>query len=223
MDIRHCHETLELTPDASVEDVKQAYRDLVNIWHPDRVSNNPRLKQKAEEKLKEINTAYEGLLSYFNGQTSEMKAVEKAPIPKAEENRSYQEAPPSSDSGGRSEPPVKSGAGLVSTLWSYLSDFLHNLSVSRVPPSAERDNPSHSPLAGQGYRQGRGVGKGRGRVWGGAAMAWGGEKAWAEGKEGDKAPLQPSIRSCTSRSTATVCLHPGSGKGQSQECSTLLS
>ena len=162
MDIRHCYETLELNPDASVEDVRQAYRDLVNIWHPDRVSNNPRLKQKAEEKLKQINTAYEGLLSHLNGQTSGMKAVEKAPIPKAEENRSYQEAPPYSDSGSRSETPGKTGLGIVSTLWSYLSDFLHNLSVSRVPPEGGRDDQSHSRRAGQGYRQDRGVGKGSG-------------------------------------------------------------
>ncbi len=182
MDIRHCYETLELTPDASVEDVKQAYRDLVNIWHPDRVSNNPRLKQKAEEKLKQINTAYEGLLSYFNGQTSGMKAVEKAPIPKAEKNRSYQEAPPSSDSGGRSETPVKTGVGLVSTLWSYLSDFLHNLSVSRVPPAAERDNPSRSSRAGQGYRQDGGLGRGRGSGMGRSGRGIGRGKGMGRGK-----------------------------------------
>lgn len=34
MDIRHCYESLELDPDASIEAVKQAYKDLVNIWHP---------------------------------------------------------------------------------------------------------------------------------------------------------------------------------------------
>ena len=41
--------------------LEQAYRDLVQVWHPDRYSYNPRLQHKAEEKLKEINNAY-GLL-----------------------------------------------------------------------------------------------------------------------------------------------------------------
>jgi curved DNA-binding protein CbpA len=182
MDIRHCYETLELTPDASVEDVKQAYRDLVNIWHPDRVSNNPRLKQKAEEKLKQINTAYEGLLSHLNGQSRGTKAVEKAPIPKAEENRPDQEAPPYSDSGGRSETPVKKGFGIVSTLWSSLSDFLHNLSVNRVPAEGGRDDQSRSPRAGQGYRQDRGVGKGRGADRGRSGRGVGRGKGMGRGK-----------------------------------------
>ena len=29
------------------------------MWHPDRFLNNPRLQQKADEKMKEINQAYE--------------------------------------------------------------------------------------------------------------------------------------------------------------------
>jgi curved DNA-binding protein CbpA len=67
MDIKRCFEILELTPDALPCDIKQAYKDIVNVWHPDRFSNNPRLRLKAEEKLKEINYAYEVLnnsLSY---------------------------------------------------------------------------------------------------------------------------------------------------------------
>ncbi|MGE5445926.1 MAG: universal stress protein [Ignavibacteriales bacterium] len=39
--------------------LEQAYRDLVQVWHPDRYSYNPRLQRKAEAKLKEINNAYE--------------------------------------------------------------------------------------------------------------------------------------------------------------------
>ena len=47
MDINKCYEILEVNKDATPDQVKQAYKDLVNIWHPDRVSNNPRLKQTA--------------------------------------------------------------------------------------------------------------------------------------------------------------------------------
>lgn len=57
------YEILELESGASPEEVKRAYRDLVKVWHPDRFSNDPRLQQKAQEKLKEINDAYERLQS----------------------------------------------------------------------------------------------------------------------------------------------------------------
>ena len=51
-------QTLELDQNASDEEFKQAYRDLVMVWHPDRFPHNPRLRQKAEAKLKSFNQAY---------------------------------------------------------------------------------------------------------------------------------------------------------------------
>ncbi|MCJ7615369.1 MAG: tetratricopeptide repeat protein [Desulfobacterales bacterium] len=68
MDIQRYFEILELDSKASPDEVKQAYRDLVNVWHPDRFPGNPRLKQKAEEKLKEINEAYERALSFLSSE-----------------------------------------------------------------------------------------------------------------------------------------------------------
>jgi curved DNA-binding protein CbpA len=38
---------------------------LANVWHPDRFVGNPRLQKKAEEKLKEINAAYEYIESFY--------------------------------------------------------------------------------------------------------------------------------------------------------------
>jgi hypothetical protein len=49
-------------PDAFSEaQLKQAYHDLVQVWHPDKHSHNERLRKKADEKMKEINQAYEVL------------------------------------------------------------------------------------------------------------------------------------------------------------------
>ncbi|PSO85299.1 MAG: J domain-containing protein [Cyanobacteria bacterium QS_3_48_167] len=59
--ISQYYKTLELDNGASPEEVKQAYKDLALVWHPDRFPNNSRLQQKAQEKLKEINKAYEQL------------------------------------------------------------------------------------------------------------------------------------------------------------------
>lgn len=52
-------ETLGIEPSASPDEIKQAHRDLVQVWHPDRYGNNERLRKKAEEKLKQINAAYD--------------------------------------------------------------------------------------------------------------------------------------------------------------------
>lgn len=50
------YETLGVKPDASADEIKQAYRKLARKFHPD-VSKEP----KAEERFKEINEAYEAL------------------------------------------------------------------------------------------------------------------------------------------------------------------
>lgn len=61
----HIHyQVLEIEAGASQDDIKQAYKDLAKVWHPDRFFDSPRLQQKAEEKLKQINAAYEFLKSY---------------------------------------------------------------------------------------------------------------------------------------------------------------
>lgn len=58
------YQILDLKPGASKHEVKQAYKDLIVVWHPDRFAHNPRLQQKAQEKVKEINAAYAFLKSY---------------------------------------------------------------------------------------------------------------------------------------------------------------
>ena len=60
-----------LTSSSSFEELKEAYKDLVNVWHPDRFENRPRLKAKAEEKLKEINSAYEQLSRFYRHANSQ--------------------------------------------------------------------------------------------------------------------------------------------------------
>lgn len=57
------YELLGVAPGTSGRELKEAYRDLAKVWHPDRFSHDPRLQQKAQEKLKEINEAYERLTS----------------------------------------------------------------------------------------------------------------------------------------------------------------
>ena len=58
-DLAKYYQILGLETNASPERVKQAYRDLVQVWHPDRFAHDERLRRVAQEKLKEINGAYE--------------------------------------------------------------------------------------------------------------------------------------------------------------------
>lgn len=54
------YEVLGVKPGASQEEIKSAYRKLVKQYHPDQYVNNP-LKDLAQEKLAEINKAYDML------------------------------------------------------------------------------------------------------------------------------------------------------------------
>lgn len=49
--------TLGLPPDASWDEVTQAYKDMMRVWHPDRFQSDERLKSKAELQSQRINNA----------------------------------------------------------------------------------------------------------------------------------------------------------------------
>lgn len=59
--IERYYECLGLSPGASPEKVKKAYRTMVKVWHPDRFQSDPALQELAHERLKEINEAYRKL------------------------------------------------------------------------------------------------------------------------------------------------------------------
>ena len=61
MDSGEALEILGLPSTAQEPQIKEAYRDLAKVWHPDRFSGDPRLCAKAEENLKQINAAYRTL------------------------------------------------------------------------------------------------------------------------------------------------------------------
>lgn len=68
--IRYYFEILDITPDASYEDAKTAYRDLMNVWHPDKHGQNERLLAKATEKTKVINDAWDRLQLFYKTSTT---------------------------------------------------------------------------------------------------------------------------------------------------------
>ncbi|MCQ4635359.1 DnaJ domain-containing protein [Anaerovorax odorimutans] len=60
------YEVLGVRQGASEEEIKAAYKELVKKYHPDRYQNNP-LADLAEEKLQEVNEAYDMLMKGYGG------------------------------------------------------------------------------------------------------------------------------------------------------------
>lgn len=56
------YEVLGVSPNASDEEIKEAYRELVKKYHPDKYIDNP-LADLAEEKLREVNEAYDEIMN----------------------------------------------------------------------------------------------------------------------------------------------------------------
>lgn len=74
-------QTLGVSKDASPQEIKQAWRDMLSVWHPDKHMGNERLRRKAEEQTKRINEAYNRI------QTGNFKSS----------NRPQSESPPYED------------------------------------------------------------------------------------------------------------------------------
>lgn len=63
MTVEEAYKILNVNQNSSEEEIKSAYKKLSKKYHPDLYQNNP-LADLAEEKLKEINEAYEVLIKY---------------------------------------------------------------------------------------------------------------------------------------------------------------
>lgn len=60
------YNVLGISPSASDEEVKKAYRNLARKYHPDNYHDNP-LADLAQERMKEINEAYETIQNQRKG------------------------------------------------------------------------------------------------------------------------------------------------------------
>lgn len=59
--MRNPYEVLGIKEGSSKEEIKKAYRELAKKYHPDQFNQNP-LKDLAEDKMRELNAAYDQLM-----------------------------------------------------------------------------------------------------------------------------------------------------------------
>lgn len=69
MRLNDAYRVLDSDPSASDQEIKRMHRDLMKVWHPDRFGSDAALRQKAEEKLKAINEAYETIRASREGRS----------------------------------------------------------------------------------------------------------------------------------------------------------
>jgi hypothetical protein len=93
-----CYQALEITPRASLNEIRQAHVERVKLWHPDRFTDDPSGAKQAAEKTRELNRALETIGAYFAGTYTE--TPRPAPKPK-------QEPRPEPESKPRTEPEPK--------------------------------------------------------------------------------------------------------------------
>ncbi len=63
------YKILGVSPNASDEDIKKAYRELARKYHPDKYRDSD-LSELANEKMKEVNAAYEEIQKLRSGESA---------------------------------------------------------------------------------------------------------------------------------------------------------
>ena len=64
--MRDPYQVLGVSPNASDEEIKDAYRKLVKKYHPDKFADSD-LAELANEKMKDVNAAYDEIQKLRHG------------------------------------------------------------------------------------------------------------------------------------------------------------
>jgi len=113
------YEILEINRNATDEEIKKAYRELVKKYHPDNFKDNP-LSDLANEKMKAINEAYETIQKERAASSKAGNYSDYSNFPKIRElikNRNFYEAEIMLDSTNPTERNAE---------WFYLRGVIYN-------------------------------------------------------------------------------------------------
>ena len=204
-ELERYYELLGVAPGTNGRELKEAYRDLAKVWHPDRFSHDPRLQQKAQEKLKAINEAYDRLTSGSAG-----RRPRTAPTP--ERPRAH-----AAEAGVRKRP-----RSLLPTALVFCAAFVAAF-IALVPPGA-RPAPDHTPPAEQEEVQP----PDKGQQPEGVARAAAGQTARGKERAGRQPPAEstsggdpgsePGVRQLRPMPTVTVTIDAANGLLATRDC-----
>lgn len=151
-DLEQCYQILDLEYGTSPEEVDKAYRELSKVWHPDRfLKESPSLQQKAREKQREINQAYERLQVYRSAQL---------PIRSPGEGRGMEVTVPDVKVVDKVPTPDERPA---TKLGRFVSEWVAPILRKAVSPSEPRQEGSKTPSRSCPDASTRGQGRGQGR------------------------------------------------------------
>jgi hypothetical protein len=126
-EIEQHYRTLGLEPGASARAVKEAYRDLVKVWHPDRFPRETRLQEKVQEQLKLINIAYHALVTHegeTHTETFNERARQHASQSYAANSSTHRHAPsPPPDFHSPRPPPARAPAAAYPASYEWFFSF----------------------------------------------------------------------------------------------------
>ncbi len=115
------YNTLGIQPGANWKELRDAYKNLVKTWHPDRFQQDVNQKKIAEERTKEINKSYKELAEYYK-KHGVLPIANATPRPghqavapdKPEPSRKSATPPKNTASHAHAEPPVKERSPRIS-------------------------------------------------------------------------------------------------------------
>ncbi|TAK30057.1 MAG: J domain-containing protein [Chloroflexota bacterium] len=111
---RYCR-VLDLKPDASLDEIKQAYRGMAKTWHPDRFPADSGLRNTAEVRMKQINEAYAALVDWHSSRPAAHpldNATGSTPVPTKTAPPRTRWRPPRRRKRHWGAPPVRRNRGL---------------------------------------------------------------------------------------------------------------
>lgn len=103
-----CYKILAIESTSDWAGVRKAYKQKIQKWHPDRITDSIK-KSSAEDKLKELNLAYEQIYTYYKKhgclppQDNPSEVIEDKIESKPSRSRPYSKPIPEADSSYRSD------------------------------------------------------------------------------------------------------------------------
>lgn len=132
-DINQHLQVLGLPSNSSYEEVKIAYKELVQIYHPDRFHGKTSLQNRAEKRLQAINNSYSTLKSYYTSHISPPPPPASQPSPASEDNTSQKEPSQSGPSTSQRAPSQNTRQGNLEVKMKQSTSLSSWLTVLFIP------------------------------------------------------------------------------------------